>query len=182
MHAVEICLDNVTGVVCPNVEICMNLTVVITFRSPAYAIEPFLINTAKTRTSPDCRLHIDPYLFFTPIYTNTLRAFLNHGLEPSLRLSSNPYLVGDTLEIVLKGNPTTGYMWEVASVDTTVLSQVCEPEFRPKSDARGSGGKIIMRFKAVSVGHTLLKLIYHRPFEKNKPPIRVFSVTVIVKR
>lgn len=91
-------------------------------------------------------------------------------------------VVGDTLEIVLKGNPTTGYMWEVASVDTTVLSQVCEPEFRPKSDARGSGGKMIMRFKAVSAGHTLLKLIYHRPFEKNKPPVRVFSVTVIVKR
>ena len=93
MHVVEIRLDNVTGVVCPNVEICMNLTAVITFRTPAYAIEPFLINTAKTRTSPDCRSHIDSYLFFTPIYTNTLRGFLNHGLEPSLRLSSNPYLV-----------------------------------------------------------------------------------------
>ena len=91
-------------------------------------------------------------------------------------------VVGDTLDIVLKGKPTTGYMWEAVSVDTAILSQVCEPEFRPKSDARGSGGKIIMRFKAVSVGKTLLKLIYHRPFEKNKPPIRVFSVTVIVKR
>lgn len=99
IHAVEICLDNVTGVVRPNVEICMNLTVVKTLKSPAYAIEPFLINTAKTRTSPDCRLHIDSYLFFTPIYTNTLRAFLNHGLEPSLRLSSNPYLVIWHLEI-----------------------------------------------------------------------------------
>jgi len=32
MHVVEIRLDNVTGVVCPNAGICMNLTVVITFR------------------------------------------------------------------------------------------------------------------------------------------------------
>ena len=43
--------------------------------------------------NPDCRLHINSYLFFTPIYTNTLRGFLNHGLEPSLRLCSNTYFV-----------------------------------------------------------------------------------------
>ncbi len=104
MHVVEIRLDNVTGVVCPNVEICMNLTVVITFKLPVYVIEPFLIITAKTRTSPDCRLYIDSYLFFAPIYTNTLRAFLNHGLEPSLRLCSNPYLVRPSPVLALREN------------------------------------------------------------------------------
>ena len=126
------------------------------------------------------------YVIFLLIPLLSIECSSSAGVQVKLSgentASTIDIVVGDTLEIVLKGNPTTGYMWEVASVDTTVLSQVCEPEFRPKSDARGSGGKIIMRFKAVSVGHTLLKLIYHRPFEKNKPPIKVFSVTVIVKR
>ena len=126
------------------------------------------------------------YVIFLLIPLLSIECSSSAGVQVKLSGEDNAstidIVVGDTLEIVLKGNPTTGYMWEVASVDTTVLSQVCEPEFRPKSDARGSGGKIIMRFKAVSVGHTLLKLIYHRPFEKNKPPIRVFFVTVIVKR
>ena len=88
---------------------------------------------------------------------------------------------GDTLRIELKGNPTTGYMWEVASADTAILKQVGETEFKPDRKARGSGGKIIMRFKAAMAGETSLKLVYYRPFEKNRPPIKIFEVTVSVK-
>jgi len=40
---------------------------------------------------------------------------------------------------------------------------------------------IILRFKAAKVGKMSLKLIYHRPFEKNKRPIKTFEVKVIVK-
>ena len=88
---------------------------------------------------------------------------------------------GDTLEIVLRGNPTTGYLWEVSCVDTAILKEVGETAFTPDRKARGSGGKLAMRFKALAAGKTTLKLIYHRPFEKNTPPIGTFEVTVIVK-
>jgi inhibitor of cysteine peptidase len=90
--------------------------------------------------------------------------------------------VGDALEVVLKGNPTTGYMWEVASVDSAVLEQVGEAEFKTDRRARGSGGQITMRFEALKVGKIYLKLIHHRPFEKNVPPIKIFEVTIIVKQ
>ncbi len=126
------------------------------------------------------------YIIFLFISLLFIECSLSAGVPVKLSgkdaASTVEIIVGNTLEIALEGNPTTGYMWEVAYVDTDVLIQVCEPEFRPKSDARGSGGKIIMSFKAVSVGQTLLKLMYHRPFEKNKPPLRFFDVTVIVKR
>ena len=89
--------------------------------------------------------------------------------------------VGDVLEIVLKGNPTTGYIWGVASPDKRILKQVGEPEFEPDRKARGSGGNIILRFEAAKAGKTSLQLIYHRPFEKNKPPIKTFEVRVTVK-
>jgi len=89
--------------------------------------------------------------------------------------------VGDVLEVILKGNPTTGYIWDVASPDKGMLKQVGEAEFEPDRKARGSGGNILLRFEAVKVGKTMLKLIYRRPFEKNKRPTKTFEVKVTVK-
>ena len=90
--------------------------------------------------------------------------------------------VGDILEVMLKGNPTTGYMWEVASVDASILMQVGKTEFKADSKLLGAGGKIIMRFKAAGAGQTSLRLVYHRSFEKNVPPLKTFEVTIVVKR
>ena len=89
--------------------------------------------------------------------------------------------LGDILEVVLKGNPSTGYIWDVVSPENGILKQVGETEFEPDRKARGSGGKIIMRFEAAKQGKTWLKLIYHRPFEKNGPPIKTFEVRLTVK-
>ena len=85
------------------------------------------------------------------------------------------------MEIMLQGNPTTGYTWTVASVDEKVLMQMGEATFKADRKARGSGGTITMRFEAVRVGKTCLRLIYHRPFEKNNPPIKTFEVDVKVE-
>jgi predicted secreted protein len=89
--------------------------------------------------------------------------------------------VGDKIEIELPGNPTTGFQWEVSDVDSIILSPIGEPEFKPSSNAVGSGGNVILRFEAVGAGQTELKLIHHRPFEKNVPPIQTFEVIVTVK-
>ena len=88
---------------------------------------------------------------------------------------------GDKLEVSLKGNPTTGYQWEMAVVDAAILKLVGEPEFSPDSGALGAGGKVTLRLQAVAAGQTTLQLIYHRPFEKNTPPTKAFKATVVVK-
>ena len=88
---------------------------------------------------------------------------------------------GDELEVLLKGNPTTGYQWEVATVDAAILKLVGEPEFNPDSGALGASGKVRVRLKAVATGQTALQLIYHRSFEINTPPTRTFKATVVVK-
>ena len=89
--------------------------------------------------------------------------------------------VGDQLEVTLPGNPTTGFQWEVGSVDTSVIKPSGEPEFKSSSSALGSGGQFTLRFEAVAPGQTTLKLIYHRPFEKDTPPAQTFEVSVTVK-
>ena len=59
---------------------------------------------------------------------------------------------GSVMEIFLKGNPTTGYTWVVASVDESILTQIGEAEFKAERKARGSGGTITLRFRAEGVG------------------------------
>jgi inhibitor of cysteine peptidase len=107
--------------------------------------------------------------------------------EPTVRLSEEDagstvqLRVGDTMEVVLDGNPTTGFLWETAAVDASVLNQLGEPGFEPYTSLMGSGGKFTFRFEAVASGQTLLKLVYHRPWEKDVPPEKTFEVTVTVQ-
>ncbi len=88
---------------------------------------------------------------------------------------------GDMLEVVLAGNPTTGYSWAVQAVDKDILKQMGEPAYKADSNLIGSGGQFTFRFEAVAAGQTALKLFYQRPWEKDTPPIQTFVVAVIVK-
>ncbi len=88
---------------------------------------------------------------------------------------------GDRLDIVLVGNPTTGFNWHVSSVDSDVLKEAGQPSFRRDSDLIGSGGEVTLSFAAVVPGQTTLKIMYNRAFEKNVPPLKTYELTVIVK-
>ena len=87
--------------------------------------------------------------------------------------------VGDTLEIALEGNPTTGYTWAVAS-NVAQLQQQGEWELKRDSNLIGAGGVILLRLKAVREGEAALQLIYHRVWEKGVPPLKTFEVKVVV--
>ena len=89
---------------------------------------------------------------------------------------------GQTLVVTLEGNPTTGYSWELAGpLDEQVLRQAGEPEFESESDLVGAGGVQILRFEAVNAGKFTLKLVYHRPWEKDVEPLETYSLQVVVQ-
>ena len=79
---------------------------------------------------------------------------------------------GQTLEIRLKGNATTGYEWVETSMDTfsespCVLersSSTYQPD-QPDKDRVGSGGTYIKNFKAVGKGKARITMQYLRPWE-----------------
>ncbi len=87
---------------------------------------------------------------------------------------------GETLEIVLPANPTTGYTWEVKSGSETLLKQQGEPVFTPDSKALGSEGRMIFRFDVVAVGKGSLVLLYRRTFEPEVKPLRTFGIRIVV--
>jgi inhibitor of cysteine peptidase len=91
---------------------------------------------------------------------------------------------GQTLEVTLESNPTTGYAWEVAEVDESLLQSQGDAEYKEKKTAGeqlvGSGGTQTFRFTAAEVGETTLKLIYHRAWETDVEPVQTFSVQVTI--
>jgi inhibitor of cysteine peptidase len=94
--------------------------------------------------------------------------------------------VGDTVEVTLAGNPTTGYSWtsSMSDTDKAVLQQQGEPVYVQQStdpSVVGAGGTFTFAFKAVAAGQPTIKLDYARPFETGVAPIQTFSAPVTVK-
>lgn len=89
--------------------------------------------------------------------------------------------VGDELEIAVPGNPTTGYVWEVSSHDANVL-KLTNAGFYADNMAIGAGGVEIIKFHAIAEGKSELKLIFHRPFEHNMPPLKTFEATISIRK
>jgi predicted secreted protein len=92
--------------------------------------------------------------------------------------------LGDVLEVNLIGNPSTGFMWEQQSLDSTIVNAKGETAFKPDHEEpgfAGSPGRFTMRYEAVKRGQTDLLLVYHRPWEKSTPPAQTFRMTVKVK-
>lgn len=88
---------------------------------------------------------------------------------------------GETLEVRLPGNPTTGYTWEVTQIDRAVLDPLGEPEFiQDDGGGVGAGGRLVLRFKASQPGECFLRLDYRRPWEVGVAPEQVFELLVVV--
>jgi len=92
---------------------------------------------------------------------------------------------GQVLVVTLDSNPTTGYSWAVAAVDTAILAQAGDPVYRGPDDQKtplvGAGGSETFRFTAPSAGSTTLRLEYRRPWEKDQPAAQTYTLQVVVR-
>jgi len=93
--------------------------------------------------------------------------------------------VGDTIEVIIPGNVTTGFSWTaaLAEKDAGLITQVGEPVYATESTGKpivGAGGVYTFTFKAAAKGEAELKLVYSRPWE-SVPPEKTFSVTITIK-
>jgi predicted secreted protein len=78
--------------------------------------------------------------------------------------------VGEVLSITLPCNATTGYSWQLKSINRKVaLPTGPVQENAPKSGALGAGGSCVFNVQGVKAGKTKAILEYRRPWEKGKP-------------
>jgi inhibitor of cysteine peptidase len=90
--------------------------------------------------------------------------------------------VDDEIAIALPSNPTTGYLWQVDTVDTAAL-QILSDDFTTgaATNVVGQGGTQTLRFRVLKEGQSTLVLKYWRSFEGDSSIVDRFTVTVTAK-
>ena len=88
--------------------------------------------------------------------------------------------VGEEFEVRLPANPTTGFRWQVGTIDDKVVRLV-DSRYEATSPAPlGAGGTAVFSFVGVAKGRGNIKLVYLRPWEKGVAPARTSEYSVDV--
>lgn len=89
--------------------------------------------------------------------------------------------VGESTSITLPGNPTTGYMWAVAESPDAVKVEIALKEQDSPTGMVGCPRASVVTITAVQTGQGVVKLVYARPWEKDKAPAETRLIHVNVK-
>ena len=87
---------------------------------------------------------------------------------------------GDTFEIVLSENPTTGYRWHVTISPPNVVASD-DGELRTESKAAGAGGERHLRFHATHRGSFELECHRYREWESVAAATATFTISGSVR-
>lgn len=87
--------------------------------------------------------------------------------------------VGDTIEVSLAENPSTGYRWDVTELDDSVVS-AGESSFSPAGDGIGAGGSRHMVFRVRHAGITRIELTLRRNWDPAGAALQHWGVTIEV--
>ena len=87
---------------------------------------------------------------------------------------------GETFEIVLSENPTTGYRWHVTISPPDIVS-VDDGELHTESKAVGAGGERHLRFHAMHAGSFALACRRYREWESAAAVAATFTISGSVR-
>ena len=90
---------------------------------------------------------------------------------------------GKIAAIRLYGNPTTGFQWELKSIDREIAEPVGEIAYSPnttKPGLVGVGGLFSLKVRGVKPGETEAVLVYRRSWEKVEP-IQTYKAKIKVR-
>ncbi len=88
--------------------------------------------------------------------------------------------VGQTIEIRLPENPTTGFRWLMSARDDSVCTVLHEEFHPPAQAAPGAGGERAWQLEARAVGECDFGVAYRRPWEADGGPQRTFQLRIRV--
>jgi len=104
----------------------------------------------------------------------------NTLLEPSDPTQLITAKAGETFELVLPSNPSTGYHWDIIpELDETIVQFVEQNYVAEQPVLPGSGGADVWTFRAISAGDTTVVLGYYPPGNPDDPEeVVTFSIHV----
>lgn len=107
------------------------------------------------------------------------------SVKNSIQSSTEHALViseGKSGSISLNSNPTTGYSWFLMDIENNPYITFVDEHFHTsKTTLSGAPGVQEFVFKGKSIGETVLKFEYKRPWKKNIAPIQVRTQYVIIE-
>ncbi|MFC6015869.1 protease inhibitor I42 family protein [Plantactinospora solaniradicis] len=86
---------------------------------------------------------------------------------------------GDVVVVQLPETPSSGFRWQLDTVDASVLAPAGD-SFRPDQAGLGGGGIRQLRFTVVGPGRTSVRLGLRRGWETDGPATRRFEVAIHV--
>ena len=100
--------------------------------------------------------------------------------EPSDHTQLITVKAGETFELVVPSNPSTGYHWDINPELDENLIQFVSRDYIPEQPVMpGSGGVDIWTFRAINPGDTTVVLGYYPPADTNDPEeVVTFSIQV----
>jgi inhibitor of cysteine peptidase len=111
----------------------------------------------------------------TTTTTKTLTSFDNHK-----QISLD---IGQLFVVELEANPTTGYRWDYQQEGNAFLEPVGESRYQAGAapiGMVGGGGREYFTFRAANAGQQILKLEYHRPFERDVAPVQTVIYNLVI--
>jgi inhibitor of cysteine peptidase len=126
---------------------------------------------------------------------------MNETLGSSVEMQNTPDTLtiteqcdGETIQVApgtiviikLEAIPGTGYGWHSDSVKSDYLNMMHEPVFLPTEidstkTTIGAPEYQVFQYRANKKGTEKLMLSYMRKWEKDKPPLKSFSITVSIQ-
>lgn len=89
--------------------------------------------------------------------------------------------LGDTLEVSLKSNPTTGFMWYVEKESTPLLKLHHQSQTDVTEPGEGRPVFQVFQFETRHGGDGILRLHYVRSWEKPTPDDEQFDIRVVIE-
>lgn len=90
--------------------------------------------------------------------------------------------VGKQFTISLKGNATTGYVWQMAKgTDSKIVKKISDKYTAYNTGRVGSGGDHVWTYKAVAAGETTITLNYLRTWDKPVAPANTLKYKIKVQ-
>ncbi|MCK5805867.1 MAG: protease inhibitor I42 family protein [Lentisphaeria bacterium] len=91
---------------------------------------------------------------------------------------------GQKVEIILPGNPSTGYSWiqKERTGDSVEMDGKMSYASKPSPQGMaGVGGVYTLTLCAVKNGESTLEYVYRRAWENKKKPMRTFTIKLLVQ-
>ena len=88
---------------------------------------------------------------------------------------------GKRVTLRLEANHSTGHRWSMSAGGDGALERIGEPFYTVERSVPGGGGAEYWTFRGVRSGKQELRFEYRRPWEREKPPVKVLSYTVEVR-